>query len=109
MFLYLNSCTRGLGQINMTKNDNQSIILPVLVALANLALFGLMFMAMNYFELMGADPAYFDDGTVQNLKYINMISGLFGVDIDPGDQQKISTLLWGLCLGLALVSTFFSI
>ena len=68
-----------------------------------------MFMAMNYFELMGADPAYFDDGTVQNLKYINMVSGLFGVEINPGDQEKISTVFWGLCLGFALVSTFFSI
>ena len=68
-----------------------------------------MFFLMNYFELIGADPEYFDSGTVQNLKYINMVSGLFGLDIDPTHPHKISTLLYSLCLGFALISTFFAI
>ena len=91
------------------KNELFSFYLPLAVALGNLALFGLMFFLMNYFELMGADPSYFDDGTVQNLKYINMVSSIFGVKIDPLDQEKVSTLFWGACLGVALISTFFSI
>ena len=92
-----------------TTNDLISFYIPLAIALGNVALFGLMFFAMNYFELIGADPAYFDDGTIQNLKYINAVSGIFGIEIDPTQPHKISTLMYALCLGVALVSTAFAI
>lgn len=93
----------------MTNKEGNSLILPFLVALANIGLFGALFGAMWYFELMGADPDYFDAGTVQNLKYINMITSKFGVNIDPLADPKVTTLGYALCLGLALVSTWFAI
>jgi hypothetical protein len=92
-----------------TKEDIKSFYIPLFVALFNLAFFGFMFFLMNYFELIGTDTSYFDEGTLQNLKYINAISGLFGIEIDPSNQDRISTLLWGLCLGFSLISTFFAI
>lgn len=92
-----------------TKQENTSFYIGLGVALINLAFFGLMFFLMNYFELIGSDPAYFDDGTIQNLKYINMVSGIVGINIDPTEPHKVSTLLYSLCLGFALISTFFAI
>lgn len=83
--------------------------LQLLIALANLALFGLMFIGMGYFELIGSDPAYFDEGTLNNLRYINMATQPFGLTIDPTQPHKITTLAWAVCLGVALVSSFFCI
>ena len=83
--------------------------LAILIALLNLAFFGGMFTLMHYFELMGADPAYFDQGTINNLKMINTLMGNLGLEIDPNSQKKISTLGYSLCLGLALISSFFAI
>jgi hypothetical protein len=94
---------------SIKKEDITSFYIPLAIALFNLAFFGFMFFLMNYFELIGSDPAYFDEGTIQNLKYINMVSGLFGIDVDPTKSHKISTLLYSLCLGFALISTFFAI
>lgn len=94
---------------SIKKEDIISFYIPLSIALFNLAFFGFMFFLMNYFELIGSDPAYFDEGTIQNVKYINMASGLFGIEIDPSQPHKISTLLYSLCLGFALISTFFAI
>lgn len=93
----------------LNKENIITFYVPLSIALFNLAFFGFMFFLMNYFELIGSDPAYFDDGTLQNLKYINMLSGLFGIEIDPSKPHKISTLMYSLCLGFALISTFFAI
>ena len=93
-------------------NKSQGLIsveLAILIAVANLAFFGGMFAAMHYFELLGADPSYFDEGTFNNLKMINSILGSVGFEIDPASQEKISTLGYSVCLGLALVSSFFAI
>lgn len=93
----------------MNKDDIKSFYIPLGIALFNLAFFGFMFMLMNYFELMGSDPAYFDDGTISNLKIINTVTNFLGIEIDPAKQEKISTLMYSLCLGFALISTFFAI
>ena len=92
----------------MDKQGNNGIFenIALLIALANAAFFGLMFVLMHYFELVGADTSYFDQGTFNNLEIINKITGLIGVNIDPSADPTISTLGYGLCLGLALVSTF---
>ncbi|MDD9898706.1 MAG: hypothetical protein OXU45_06880 [Candidatus Melainabacteria bacterium] len=83
--------------------------LQILIALANLGVFGLMFVLMHYFELMGADPAYFDAGTVQNIKYINMVTEPMGLTIDPASQAKVSTVWYAVCLGIAFMFTGISI
>jgi hypothetical protein len=93
----------------MTNKKDDLMILPYLVALANLGLFGLLFGAMWFFELMGADPDYFDKGTLQNLQYINLVSSKFGFHIDPAQDPHVSTLGFSICLGLALVSSWFCI
>ncbi|MCH2226355.1 MAG: hypothetical protein MK033_01150 [Candidatus Caenarcaniphilales bacterium] len=95
-----------------SKKESQGLIsveLAILIALVNLAFFGGMFTLMHYFELLGADPAYFDEGTFNNLKMINTVLGTLGFEIDPVAQKKISTLGYSICLGLALVSSFFAI
>ncbi len=84
-------------------------LFPFALALANIGFFGLMFIGAHYFELMGADPMYFDDGTHNNIAYINILTGLFGFEIDPLVQKKISTVYWSLCIGLGLMSTWFTI
>lgn len=91
------------------KEDITGFFIPLAIAMFNLAFFGFMFFLMNYFELIGADPAYFDEGTVQNLEYINSVTGLFGIDVDPTKPHKVTTLLYSACLGFALISTFFAI
>lgn len=83
-------------------------VIGILLALGNLAVFGALFVAMHYFELMGADPAFFDEGTKQNLEYINMITNNFGVTIDPSKQEKVSTLAYAACYGVALLATGFT-
>lgn len=83
--------------------------LQILIALANLGVFGLMFILMGYFELMGADPAYFDAGTLQNIKYINMVTEPFGLTIDPASQAKVSTVYYAACLGFAFAFSGISI
>lgn len=96
----------------MDKQNKSSDIVfaaQLLIALANLALFGALFTAMWYFELIGADPAYFDEGTINNLKLINSITNPFGFVIDPTQPHKISTLMWAIALGFALVSSAVSI
>ena len=94
---------------SIKKEDITSFFIPLGVALFNLAFFGFMFFLMNYFELIGSDPEYFDSGTIQNLKYINMITNFVGIKIDPTQPHKISTLLYSACLGFAMISTFFAI
>lgn len=94
---------------SIKKEDITSFYLPLGVALFNLAFFGFMFFLMNYFELIGSDPSYYDEGTLQNIKYINMVTNLVGIEIDPTKSHKVSTLLYSACLGFALISTFFAI
>jgi heme/copper-type cytochrome/quinol oxidase subunit 3 len=91
------------------KSSNNFIIIGALIALANLALFGLMFTLMAYYELMGADKAYFDEGSINNIKYLNMLTGLFGLHIDPMSQPQITTLGYAVCYGIALVAAGLSI
>lgn len=87
----------------MTKNnDDKLFILQLLIALGSLGFFSLMFVAMHYYELIGSDNVYFDEGTIQNLKYINMLTSKFGLDIDPAKPHKITTLGYSICMGLAL-------
>ncbi len=81
--------------------NNTVITIQILLALANLAIFGAAFMVMNYFELMGADPVYFDEGTINNIKYINNVLGLVGMHVDPTVQHKVSTVHYAVCLGIA--------
>ncbi|MDA1021708.1 MAG: hypothetical protein O2962_09220 [Cyanobacteria bacterium] len=83
--------------------------LQIGVALANIAVFGLMFTLMGYFELMGADQAYFDAGTIQNIKYINMMTEPLGLTIDPASQAKVTTVWYAACLGIALAFSGLSI
>ncbi len=93
----------------MKKSNNNFIIIGGLIALANLAFFGLMFKLMAYYELMGADKSYFDEGSINNIKYINMVTGLFGFTVDPMSQPEITTLSYAVCYGLALVVAGLSI
>ncbi len=95
--------------MNKKNCDNNFILIGTLVALANLALFGLMFKLMAYYELMGADKSYFDDGSINNIKIINSVLALFGFSIDPMSNHKISTLMYAVCFGIALVSAGLSI
>ncbi len=92
-----------------TKSNNNFVIIGLLIALANLAVFGAMFTLMGYFELMGADKSYFDEGSLNNISIMNKVLGLFGLNIDPLSTQKISTLKYALCYGVALLSTGLSI
>ncbi|MCE2928639.1 MAG: hypothetical protein LW817_03295 [Candidatus Caenarcaniphilales bacterium] len=92
-----------------TKSSDMYFYFAILVALANLGVFSLLFGAMWYFELLGADPLYFDDGTINNLKLINSVITFFGFKIDPSQPHKISTLMWSAALGFAFVSSFFAI
>lgn len=94
---------------NKTNPSNSIFAIQLLVALANLALFGFMFIVMGYFELIGSDPAYFDEGTINNLKIISSITSIFGLQIDYSQAHKITTLGWSVALGIALVSSFFCI
>ncbi len=91
------------------KSDNNFIIIASLVALANLAVFGLMFTLMGYFELLGADKSYFDEGSLNNIQIINSLTQVFGFKIDPMQHIKISTLAYSVCYGVALLSTGLSI
>lgn len=95
----------------MTNNSNNKNILGIQIAIAvlNLALFAAMFSLMGYFELIGADSSYFDDGTRNNLKVINSILQFVGLTVDADAPRKISTLGYAICLGVALFSTFFAI
>jgi len=92
-----------------SKNNNLYFFFALLIALANLGLFTAMFVAMGYYELIGADPSYFDEGTLNNIKIINSITDKFGLHIDPTKPHKISTLGFAFCLGFALVSSGFAI
>ena len=57
---------------SINKNDPRFLI-AIAVAVLNLGLFGIMFGLMGYFELIGADQSFFDEGTRNNLKIINII------------------------------------
>ncbi len=85
------------------------ITIQILVALANIAIFGALFMVMNYFELMGADPAYFDEGTINNIRYINNVIGMFGLHVDPTAQHKVSTLHYAVAFGIAFAMSGLTI
>ncbi len=91
------------------KCNNNFIIIAGLIALTNLAVFGAMFGAMGYFELMGADKSYFDAGSLNNIAIINNIIGLVGLHIDPMSHPQITTLKYAICYGIALVVSGFSI
>lgn len=88
---------------------DKKYIIPVLVALINIGVFALMFGAMGYFELMGADQSYFDEGTVNNIGYINSALGLLGLKIDPIAPHRITTVMFSVCLGIAFVTSYFAI
>ncbi len=91
------------------KNIDIGITIQILVALANIAIFGALFMVMNYFELMGADPAYFDEGTINNIRYINNVIGLLGLHVDPTVQHKVSTLHYAVAFGIAFAMSGLTI
>lgn len=87
------------------KNNNWENI-ALIIALANVGFFGLMFGAMGYFELVGADTSYFDDGSNNNLKMINSVLGIFGLSIDPFADPEVNTRGYSICFGLFMVSSF---
>lgn len=89
--------------------DDRVFYIQLLIALGNLALFGLIFGLMGYFELIGSDPAYYDQGTLNNIEMINSITGIFGFEINAAESHRVSTLMWAALLGVALISSFFSI
>lgn len=89
--------------------DDKVFYVQLLIALANLGLFAAVFGLMGYFELIGSDPSYYDDGTLNNIKIINSITGLLGVKMDPAQPHRISTLMWATLLGVSLISSFFAI
>lgn len=83
--------------------------LALLIALLNLLFFGAVFALMWYFELLGADSSFFDEGSLQNITLINQILSKIGFQIDPSSPREISTLMWSACLGLVFVSSCISI
>jgi hypothetical protein len=89
--------------------DDRVFYVQLLIALANLGLFSLVFILMGYFELIGSDPAYYDQGTINNIKMINSVTGIFGLEINPEEPRRISTLMWSTLLGVALISSYFAI
>lgn len=89
--------------------DDKVFYVQLLIALANLAVFALAFTLMGYYELIGSDPAYYDQGTWNNINLINSVTGLLGFEIDPTDTKKVSTLMWATLLGVSLISSFFAI
>jgi hypothetical protein len=91
------------------QNDDLYIKIAILIAVLNLLFFGAMFMLMNYYELVGADPAYFDQGTENNVRLIDSILKIFNLSVAPWPPERISTIKYGLCLGAALVSTFLAV
>ena len=95
----------------MAENNKETFPtnLQLLVALANLGFFGLMFTLMHYFELVGADPAYFDDGTIANVGLINSVLGLFGLQVQPTASPEITTAGYAICYGLALMASCVTI
>lgn len=95
--------------VDKSQCSNNYMKLAFLVALVNLGFFGLMFTLMNYFELMGADLSYFDNGSWNNIKIINFFTKLVGLDIDPSASPKISTLAYSACYGMFLLSSFVAI
>lgn len=97
-----------MPETTVKKNDTWFYI-AILVAVLNLGFFALMFALMGYFELIGADQSYFDQGTKNNLELINSVLGIFGITIDADSPRKISTLAYSICLGFALCSTFIAI
>lgn len=80
----------------------------ILVAACSVLFFMGAFILMGYYELMGADPEYFDSGTENNIKLINTFIKVFGVQINPESIHKISTLHYAVALGAALIVTFFA-
>ncbi|MBT6843951.1 MAG: hypothetical protein HOA17_09215 [Candidatus Melainabacteria bacterium] len=89
-------------------------LLQIGVALANLGVFGLLFLLMNYFELMGADTAYFDDGSWNNVRILQFVlEKLHLRDIVPvpveGVVTKVSTLWYAACYGFAFAFAGLSI
>ena len=90
--------------------DDKVFYIQLLIALANLALFGLAFALMGYFELIGSDPTYYDDRTYATIKMINnLLLDRIGHHFDPHHVHKVNTLLWAALLGCSLVSSFFAI
>ncbi len=88
---------------------DKKYIIPVFVALLNIGLFGAMFLAMNYFEFIGADNHFFDDGSLNNIKILQSFLGSTGLDLDPTKPHRITTLMWALCLGISFIASFFAI
>lgn len=86
--------------------QKNSLVLPILIALSSVGFFGLMFIGMGYFELIGADVGYFDAGSDNNLKIINMVLNPFGFNIDPRADLEITTRGYAMCYGLALIVAF---
>jgi hypothetical protein len=91
------------------KDTGVNTNIALVVAVMNLGLFGLMFGLMGYFELIGSDPAYYDEGTIKTVGLINSVLGVVGLDMDPTSPHKVSTIFWAVALGIALVSTCFAI
>lgn len=83
--------------------------LSLFIALGNLFFFSAVFALMNYVELLGTDTSYFDEGSLNNLAIINRLLSILGLAIDPSRIGPISTLHYAVLLGIALLSTGFSI
>lgn len=89
--------------------DNGFTTIALGIAFLNFLLFGAMFVLMHYFELVGSDTAYFDDGSYNNLNMINAVLGSFGLRVDPKASPEITTAGYSICYGVFLLSTFFAI
>jgi hypothetical protein len=83
--------------------------LVLIVAIANVLVFGVLFTLMNYYELLGADTSYFDEGSLNNIAIINKVLTPLSLAIDPNKLGTVSTLKYALFFGLAMLSTFVSI
>lgn len=90
-------------------NNCNRVNLSLLVAVVNVLVFGLLFTLMNYYELLGADTSYFDEGSLNNIAIINKILSPLGLTIDPNKIGPVSTVKYALFFGIALLSSFVSI
>lgn len=81
------------------------MIFRIFIASLNLIVFGVLFAYMHFYELLGADPEYFDEGTKATLNFINQITKNFGIYVDPFSNPKISTLGYSYILGWLLISS----
>lgn len=85
------------------------IMIALLIATLNALFFGAMFVLMHYYELIGSDVAFFDDGSLNNLKIINSVLGALGINLDPSGSPEVTTKGYGICLGASLLLTWVAV